>query len=363
VTGRDLARWRLRNLRLSGPPFARPEGAVEWLGAVQSQEYAHALWCLGQRTADLDEDSAERAFADGSLLRTHVLRPTWHFVHPADIRWLLELTGPRVHAVNAHYYRQHGLDADLRARGDVLIADALRGGNHLTRKELQAVLAGAGIEVEGSRLAYVIMSAELNGVVCSGPRRGRQHTYALLDERVPPARARTRDEALAELTMRYFTSHGPATVADFRWWSSLTVSNIGRGLELAGARLASETIDGRTYRFAGSPPPGPPGAGGGGPPTAHLLQPYDEYIVGYSESRYAALDVSGAARSNEAVFTAVVVLDGQVAGWWRRTAGKGAMTVDVALFERPDASVRAALEAAGKRYEAFLGVPVRLTIG
>src|SRR5207244_1162973 len=160
---------------------------------------------------------------------------------------------------NALYYRRAGLDAGLRARCDTVLAGALRGGNHLTRTELQAVLAGAGVDVTGQALAYAVMNAELNGVVCSGPRRGRQHTYALL---------------------------GPVGVD-------------------------------------------------GGPPTAHLLQPYDEYIVGYSESRYAALDVSGAARSNEVVFTAVVVVDGQVAGWWRRTAGKGSVAVEVALFEPP----------------------------
>src|SRR5207237_7231265 len=164
VTGRDLARWRMTNLRLSGSPFARAEDAVEWLGAVQSQEYAHALWSLGQRTADLAEESAERAFADGRLLRTHVLRPTWHFVHPADIRWLLELTGPRVTSVISAYGRTLGLDDEVLGTSRRAIARALQGGKHLARSELGTALRASGLELNGPTLGHVMMHAELDGV-------------------------------------------------------------------------------------------------------------------------------------------------------------------------------------------------------
>ena len=348
----------MRNQRLTGVGCASADEVVGWLGAVQSQDYGPAQWSVAQRTSNLTEFDLEQAVNVGAILRTHVLRPTWHFVRPADIRWMLELTRPRVHAMSAHGERREALDAAVFKQAFAALARGLEGGRHLTRTEITACLQQAGVVAQAGRLGHILMRAELEGLICSGSRKGKQHTYALLDERVPPTRARTRDEALAELTLRYFTSHGPATVADFRWWSSLTAADIAQGLELAGPCLASETIDGRTYRFASPVPVGVDG----GPPTAHLLQPYDEYIVGYSESRYAALDVSGAARSNEVVFTAVVVVDGQVAGWWRRTAGKGSVAVEVALFEPPDEPVRAALTAAAERYGAFVGLPVTLAI-
>jgi hypothetical protein len=214
---------------------------VRWLGAAQSQDYHPAKWSVAERTGGVGDATMDRAFADGTILRTHILRPTWHFVLPADIRWLLQLTAPRVHALNAYPYRRLGLDDAVLAKSAALLAGALRGGNQRTRKELGAVLEGAGVATDGFRLAYILMHAELNGLVCSGAPRGRQHTYALLDER---AERRTRDEALAKLTLRYFTSHGPATAKDLRWWSSLTAADVATGLELVGSQLGREVVDG-----------------------------------------------------------------------------------------------------------------------
>ena len=175
---RDIARRRLHNLGVSRPSFAAPDAVVHWLGAVQSQDYAPATWSIGERAPGVRDAAVDAAFAAGAILRTHVLRPTWHFVTPADIRWLLELTGPRVHTQNAYQYRQLGLDGDVRERCNRLLVDALQGGNHLTRAELGAVFRTAGITAEGFRLAYILMGAELDAVICSGPPRGRQHTYA-----------------------------------------------------------------------------------------------------------------------------------------------------------------------------------------
>ncbi len=215
----DFGHRRLHNQLLIQHPFDQPNEVVAWLGAVQAQEYGHAKWALGMRLPGATDVDVERAIAEGSILRTHVMRPTWHFVTSADIRWMLELTGPRVHALNAYYYRQQGLDDALFARSNAVLAKALAGGNYLTRPELQAALAGAGIVADGGlRASYLMMRAELDMLICSGPRRGKQFTYALLDERAPAASSLPRDEALAELTRRYFTSHGPATLKDFAWW-------------------------------------------------------------------------------------------------------------------------------------------------
>jgi len=283
----DIAHWRLHNLRLEGAPLRAPEDVVGWLCAAQSQDFGPAKWSLAGRTGGVGDTAVGRAFADGAILRTHVLRPTWHFVLPTDIRWMLELTAPRVHALNAYYYRQLGLGEDVFERCNALLADTLQGGAHLTRKQLGATLERAGVALGGFRLGYLLMNAELRGILCSGAPSGRQQTYALLEERAPAAEPRTRDQALAELTVRYYTSHGPATVKDFGWWSSLTAADIRRGLEMVASRLQHEVVDGVAYWFAGSAP-----AAGLASPTVHLLQGYDEYIVGYSQSK-SVLNLAG----------------------------------------------------------------------
>jgi hypothetical protein len=350
----ELAHWRMRSLRLSGAPFGAPDEVVGWLGAVQSQDYGPAKWSLGQRADGVVDAAVDRAFADGAILRTHLLRPTWHFVLPADIRWMLELTAPRVHALNAYMYRRLGLDGAVVAKSTALLAGALEGGNRCTRKELGAILGGAGIADAGFRLGYLLIHAELEGVICSGPLRGRQHTYALLDERVPASARRGREEALAALTLRYFTSHGPATQKDFRWWSSLTAADVKRGLELAAPQLEHEEIDGVGYWFAPAPPAPPDPS-----PTVRLLQGYDEYIIGYSESRYV-LDASGGARSlppDRPPFNHAVVLDGQVAGHWKRTLRSDEVIIEAALYEPFTDPQARALQAAADRHGAFLGLP------
>lgn len=352
----DIPHLRLRNLRLEGDPLAAPEDVVGWLCAVQSQDFGPAKWSLAQRAGGLGDADVDRAFADGAILRTHVLRPTWHFVLPADIRWMLELTAPRVHALTAYQYRQLGLDEDAVRRSGALLADALQGGVHLTRKQLAATLERGGVALGGFRLGYLLMHAELRGIVCSGAPSGKQQTYALLEERAPRAEPRTRDQALAELTLRYFTSHGPATVKDFGWWSSLTAADIRSGLELVGPRLRQEVVDGVAYWFAGPAPADRPAS-----PTVHLLQGYDEYVVGYSQSK-PLLNLAGRALVRDRpVFNGVAILDGQVAGHWKRTINRAAVAVEVALYEPFDDAQAKALQAAADRQGEFLGLPATVT--
>jgi hypothetical protein len=354
----------LRTLRLAEPRDSAPEDVVGWLGAVQSQDYGPAKWAVGQRIRGaMSTDAAiDRAFNAGSILRTHVLRPTWHFVLPADIRWLLDLTGARVLAQNVYMCRREGLDDATQATANALFARALQGGKHLTRKELELVLTTGGIAAAtGFRIGYLLMNSELRGLICSGALSGKQHTYALLDERAPPAQARrlNRDEALAELTRRYFTSHGPATIKDFRWWSSLKVTEIRAGLAMVAHQLEHADIDGATYWF-GLPPPvtRPPS------PTVHQLQGYDEYIVGYSETKFA-LDSAGTARAtagNDVIFNMIVLLDSQVAGHWKRTLKRDAVHIEIALYTPFDAAQTDALYAACARHAEFLGLDLTVAV-
>lgn len=363
VDALELAQRRAGAVGLGGSqpaPFADAAEVVGWFGGLQSQDYRPATWAVAQRlgpgVTDVDLD---RAFDDGAILRTHALRPTWHFVAPADLRWLQELTAPRVHALNAYAYRRGELDAPLLRRATDLIADAVAGGNHLTRTEIAALLAQHGITAEGFRLGYILIHAELERVICSGPLRGKRHTYALFEERVPRAASLEREAALAELVRRYFTSHGPATAKDLSWWSSLTRADIATGLALAGEALVSTDVDGVTFWSApgNAPAPAPP-------PSVRLLQAYDEYIVGYRQSKYL-LDLGGlaaAAPDKLALPNGVILVDTQVAGRWKRTVRADAVVLEATLY-RPFATAEtAALQAAADEFGAFLDVPAALSV-
>ena len=347
----SIAGARLHAQRLDSGRMPSPQDIVGWLGAVQAQEYALAKWGIGLRLRRASDASIERAFAAGSILRTHVLRPTWHFVTPADIRWMLALTAPRIRANLASYDRMLGIDAAVVKRAVRAIAAALAGGPHLTRAELQAVLARSGVASESTqRLGHLVMHAELEGVICSGARRGSQMTYALLDDRVPPSRQRSRDDSLAELARRYFTGHGPAQLKDFAWWSGLTAAEARAALEMSRAHLACEELEGKTYWF--SPSLGtvePPGR------IAYLLPPYDEYLIAFKD-RSAALDPAlwnpVAARN---AFIAPVVVRGQVVGGWRRILKKGTVVVTLDLPRKLSRADARLVEEAVRRHQAFLG--------
>jgi hypothetical protein len=355
----DVTIARMRSQGLTGERVASPEAVVHRLGAVQCQDFGPGMWSIAQRTDGATQGAIDRLFATGAILRTHILRPTWHFVLPADIRWMLELTAPRVQAVTASFYRNQDLDGTLLERCIAVVAGALDHGHHLTRSEIADVLEQAGIPTSPPRLGAILMNAELTGVVCSGAPRGKQQTYALLAERAPEARQLSREEALAELTFRYFAGHGPATVKDLRWWSSLTMADIKQGLELVGAKLEQAVIDGSTYWFA---PPAAEAAPGS--PRVHLVQGYDEYIVGYGESKYL-LDVSGAARSlprARGIYTHSIILDGQVAGQWKSVPTKRAVIVEATLFVPLDSAQTQELRTAVQQYEDYVGLPTTLSV-
>lgn len=356
LTRSDIARWRLHTMGLVGPGFVSPADVVATLGAVQAQDHAIALWSVAQRVPSATVTDVQRLLDDGELLRTHVLRPTWHYVTPADIGWMLELTAPRIHVHNGTYYRRHGFDDEVFARAHDRIRAALSDGAHRTRAALAEELAAGGIDVTGQALEHLVMHAELEGVICSGRMRGRQQTYALLEDRAPARGANQRtSQRVAELTLRYFTGHGPATVQDFRWWSSLTMRQIEAGLQQVGDRLYPETVDDRTYLAAGPPPPGTTSPTDGS--VIRLLQSFDEYVVGYRDSR-DVIDLSGAEaerRGTPGLPSALVIVDGQIAGRWRRRVRAAQVDVEVALHRPFDEAEAVALQAEVDRYAAALG--------
>ena len=385
-----VVRRRLQSQMLRGPAAPSPEAALRNLLAVQAQEFPYARWSLAQRSvangsfggpagstgggpaataADIEE-----AVADGRILRTHILRPTWHFVHRDDLRWLLALSAPRLHQGNAGMYRRTGIDAAAAARSREVLAGAVAGGNHLTREQLAARLQDAGFAGNGLELAYLIMHAEISGVLVSGtPVRSRggalKQTYALFDERVPagPAVPPTRPEALAELARRYFTSRGPATVKDCADWSGLTMAGVREGLRLAIEErpevLGTAVIDGVVFYYGAGQ-----GAGSAeGGPRIDLIQCYDEYVMGYSASRHYLGGIAPAFPVDGSLLH-VVLRDGRMVGSWRHTLLPGRCELDIRLFDAvdpaPGSPLANAVEDAVDRYAAFLGTPaVRVRTG
>jgi len=349
-----IADRRLRNQLVTRAGLRRPADVVGWFGAIQAQEYAVAKWAIALRMRDgASETEIERAFEEGRILRTHVMRPTWHFVTPADIRWLLALTAPRVHRILSPYNRRLELDARTFARGTGVIERALRDRQYLTRTELGDRLRRVGLPLAGQRLAHLVMHAELEGVICSGPRRGRQFTYALIAERAPGTPRLSRDEALATLSRRFFRSHGPATVRDFVWWSGLATPDAKRGLEINKARR--EEVGGRTYWTIG-----PDRRDATRDHLVHLFPIYDEYLVAYRDREavpHGPSVITSASRAS-VTFQHALVIEGQVAGTWRIARQPRAVFIEVVPLRPMTVPGGRALAEAVKRYERFLGAPV-----
>jgi winged helix DNA-binding protein len=349
----DLIRRRLANQRLLRSSLRTPADVVSWLGAMQSQDYPGAKWAIGLRAAVTDE-AVERAVNEGAIVRTHILRQTWHFVARDDIRWMLALSGPRVNAISAHYYRKMELDERTFTRSRRVFERVLRDGRALTRPELGAALHRAGITAGGTRLAFLTMRAELDAVICNGPRRGKQFTYALFDERVPPAPAIDREAALANLARRYFTSHGPATLKDYAWWSGLTVRDAKAGIDLAGSSLVCDEVGGFAFWSADGRRTTKSSTRSTSP-CAHLLPNYDEYLIAHKDRHLVVSPGSGdgVVRIKDP-FVHHVIVDGRLAGSWTRTAKNGSVHVNCAMYARPTAETVGAIDAAVARLGRFM---------
>jgi hypothetical protein len=352
----DIIALRLANQQFSQTTLSDAAEIVAHFGAMQAQDYAAAKWSLGLRLRPTTDRAMEEAFNAGHILRTHILRPTWHFVTPADIRWMQALTAPRVHQTNAGRYRQLGLDAPTLVRAADRIVATLHDGPR-TRPELGEALAAGGLDASGQRLAYMVMYAELEALIASGPRRGKQFTYTLLDTRAPATPApMTDEEALAGLLRRYFRSHGPATDHDFARWASQTLVDTRRGLAALDHELETVTVEGQLYWYSpAAPPPREPS------PTTRLVSIYDEYTIGYADR-----DLIGEPQLSQSLaglgnaLQHVILLDGRLAGTWRRIAGRHEVTAELSPLIPLSTADRQAIERAAGQLSAFLDRPVRV---
>lgn len=349
----NIAEQRLTNQHIGGAALATPGDIVAWMGAVQAQDYLGALWAIGLRMQGATDTVIEQALADRTIVRTWPLRGTLHFVAAADVRWMLSLFAPHALALGAGRFRQLGLDDAVFARSRDALSTALQGGKQMPRPALYETLEAAQISTAGQRGIHILWRHAHDGLICFGARAGKQQTFALLDEWIPQTKTMARSDGLAELARRYFASHGPATLHDFVWWSGLTTSDARIGLDAAKAHLVQDVVEGQTYWSA----PSTPGVHAPSP-TAYLLPPFDEYLVGYRDRR-AVVDPAHMKQVNDGggILKATIVIDGQVVGTWRRSLSKGSVSITLAPFTALGQAEEQAIALAAQRHAAFLGLP------
>ncbi len=351
MTLNDIAALRLQTQQLNGCSFKKAADLVKWFGAIQGQEYAQSKWGIGLRLPHLDDQAIEKEINDGKIIRTHLLRPTWHLVAAADLRWMLMLTAPRVSAINAYMYRKMELDANIFRRCHNIIEKALQGNKHLTREALNKILADNGIQSDGVRLTCIMMHAELAALICSGPKQGNQVSYALLEERVAPVKEKTRDEALLELTKRYFKSRGPATLKDYATWSGLSLSDCKKGIELSGSLFANDIFEKETYYFEAQSIKSLRN-------HIALLPIYDELIMGY-KNRDAILQFKHEDKKTF-TFDNTILVNGQISGTWRRTFKTKSIELEHQLLNPLTIEQKTTFNKMIQRFGAFYDVPVNL---
>ena len=354
----DIPLIRLVNQHIGETRLNTPKEVVSWMGAMQAQDYPMAKWAIGVRLSGSTDQGVEAAINNADILRTHLLRPTWHFVAAEDIYWLIDLTAGQIKAAQNSRDRDLELTQAVYSKSNAIIEKALSTGGHLTREELIKELQKAGIATDQNRASHLFARAELDKIICSGTIHEGKPTYALLSERVRKTRELTKEEALAELARRYFTSRCPATLKDFTWWSGLPARDASHALELVKSDFDPVTIEERTYwlihNFTLPPSNGT---------SVFLLPTYDEFILSYNDrsaSIPAELDSHMKEISDRGVFRPIIVINGQVTGIWKRTIKKDMLVVEMELFSPPDSLTQHLIEGAAQQLSGYLGKKLQI---
>ena len=354
LTDADIARWRLRSQHLTRPHVSAAADVVGHLLAVQAENPQQSAWAVAGRTATPDAADLGGLLDAGAVLRTHMLRSTWHYARAEDVGWLIELTAPRILKVTAQQLTE--LDERALDRATAAVLDSLATEGDLTRTQLAEALAARGVVASGHLLMILLAHLELQNLICSGRPADGQHTYALMSARVPEPRRLDRTDALAELARRYFTGHGPATEKDLAYWATLTVTDVRIGLAAVKDELDHFEHDGRTYWHAPGDPPTD-----GQEPRAHLLQVLDEMYRGYQDSRYV-LDAARLVPRTREPAVGMALVDGQLLAWMKRSLAKDRVDFALTPLRELGADEVDVLHEAAERYGAFLGLPARLIL-
>ncbi|MEP6956672.1 MAG: winged helix DNA-binding domain-containing protein [Chthoniobacterales bacterium] len=353
----EIAQRRLARQKIAPAEGGSAAAVVAHLGAMQAQDYTSALWAIGLR-AGVTQQAVEVAIASGEIVRTWPMRGTLHFVAAVDAHWMLELLTPRILSGAAKRAEQLGLDANTLARGRAVCEQSLGKGRQLTRPALLAAFEAAGIATGAQRGYHILWRLAQERLICFGPRVGKQPTFVLLDEWVPRPNPLARAEALRKLARRYFASHGPATIEDFVWWSGLKVTEARSAIE--AAELARETIEGVAHWTDGREV-----VRANDEPAAHLLPAFDQYLLGYRD-RSAVLEAEHSGKvtpGNNGIFMPTIVLNGRVAGVWKRVVKPQSVTLMASPFRAFTKTAQGAISASAQRYAAFLELPIEVKFG
>lgn len=353
----SLPSLRLRHHLLSAPITTGPVDVVRRFGAMQAQEFSHAKWAVGLRCPSATDDALERCIRERTIIRTSLLRGTLHLVAASDIRWMLAVAAPIVNARYASLHRKLGLDDDRFGPIMDTIRRHLEGGRHMTRPEVLAPLERLGITTNGQHGNHILYRAALGGLICMATPRGKQTTYTLLDEWCPGAPTFDRDAALTELAFRYFDMHGPATLADFIFWSGMQTGSARAVLDMAAPRLHRERWDGQEYWMS-------PDTRTGSTTEAriHLLAGFDEYVLGYKDrGAVLAPEHVNEVITVNGIFKPVILIDGRVVGTWARTFEKSFVRIDLTPFRALRKAERQGIGEAAERYGAYLNLRVCIT--
>ncbi len=357
MTKNEIVVLRLFNQKIATSHYNTANQVTSWMGAIQAQDYPMAKWAIGLRLPNATDQNIESAFNKGIIVRTHVLRPTWHFVSADDVYWMLELTAPRIKSSLRSRQKQLGLTSAFLSKSNKIIEKALADGNYLTRNELKSKFEKAKIPLDGNRLSHLMMHAELEKLVCSGPVKDKQLTYALFDERVIKKERLTKEEALAKLAHRYFSSHGPATFQDFHWWSGLTIAEAKVALEMVKPVFIAEKIGKQEYwlsdTFSGSENPSG---------SVFLLPAFGEFIISYKD-RSASIVFKEQEKLvfHFGVFRPIIVIDGIVAGIWKRIVKKDKILIEFTFFKTPKKEIMELTEDAAEAFGQFLQKEITLS--
>lgn len=356
MTLTDIATLRLWSQQIAASKCKTVKDVIAWMGAMQAQDHTMAKWALGVRCPAATIAKVETALDKGAILRTHLLRPTWHLVSADDIYWLLELTAPYLLASQKTRHKELELTETIFSKSNRIIENALSKGPHLLREEILAALQQAKISTEDNRSSYLLCRAELDGIICSGKTRDGKQTYALLAERVPNKKTLSKEEALATLAERYFTSRGPATLKDFINWSGLSITDAKRALEMVKARFMQETVNGDAYWFNGAVT-----KQANGDPAVHLLPGFDEFIIGYKD-RTASLPLAHTKTiiNVNGIFRPPLVVNGQVKGLWARTLEEDKVGIAITLFPGSGRPAKQLMDQAAEKVGLFYGKKVEV---
>jgi hypothetical protein len=352
-----ISKTRLISQKIASTEFKSPSEIVSWMGAMQAQDYSMAKWAIGSRLKETSDNKIESSYNKGEILRIHLLRPTWHFVSAEDIYWMLQLSSAKIKSSLKTRHAQLELSDPIIAKTTNIIEKSLSKETYLTREELADEFSKAAIRTDENRLSHILFSAEMDGIICSGPLKKNKLTYALLQERVPHKKEYSKDESLAELARRYFISRYPATLADFIWWSNLSVTDARNAVQLIKDDFHSESIGTSVYWVPNSEELMT------NKNSVHLLPAYDEFLISYRDRSSSLSEVNNRRTvSDNGIFYPLIVINGQVAGTWKRTIRKNKVIVSVVIFQLPDETILKVIRKKVNAFGRFSGKDTELAI-